>query len=311
MRLFFPQRIQRKTYNQLIIKQLRFGTGIAICIIPNGFHQGRSDMSVGQIYNNPPALMPSDKADSEARKVAEEFEAIFTSYMMRAMRKTVNKSELIPESLGENIYTDMLDDEYAKIISENASLGLADLIFDEIQRNEGQESSAMNALRGLDRQPWMTDNRFVPNAGAENTSSRGSGISAFQDIIMDASQRHGVDPDLISAVIAQESSGNPYAVSRAGAKGLMQLIDSTAKDMGVRSVFNPTDNINGGTMYLKNLLKLHNGDERLALASYNAGPAAVEKYNGIPPFPETRNYVENVLKLREVFANRSIKDENK
>jgi len=267
-------------------------------------------MRVGDIHTNSPVSLTPSRDKPDGRKVAEEFESLFISYMLRSMRNTVERGDddFIPESMGEKIYTDMLDGEYAKIIASNGSLGLADLIYKEIERNEDGES-ALDALRGLDRRPWMTDPRFVPmNQGGNISASISQRLSAFAGIIEEASNAYGVDADLIAAVIAQESSGNPSAVSPAGAKGLMQLIDSTAADMGVKQVFNPRDNILGGTRYLRNLLNLHGGNERLALASYNAGPAAVERYGGVPPYPETQNYVENVLRLRDTFAQQTIKD---
>ncbi len=104
-------------------------------------------------------------------------------------------------------------------------------------------------------------------------------------------------------MITQESGGNPFAVSKAGAKGLMQLMDSTATDLGVENSFSPRSNIMGGTKYLKFLLEKFDGNEQLALASYNAGPASVDKYKGIPPYIETQKYVKSVLDLKQHFDN--------
>ncbi len=263
-------------------------------------------MRVGDIHDLP-AQSLNNKASPDARKVAQEFEALFTSFLMRAMRNTITRSDFIPESLGEKIYTQMLDDEYARVISEHGNLGLADLILKEIEESEG-DGDALQTLRGLNQQPWMIDNRLVPQAAQGESTSLRERLDAYGDLVKEASAKYGVDEHLIAAVIARESSGNPRAVSRKGAKGLMQLVDSTAQEMGVRRVFDPRDNIDGGTRYLKSLLELHSGDERLALASYNAGPAAVERYNGIPPYPETQDYVESVLRMRRSFAGQSNKD---
>ena len=105
-------------------------------------------------------------------------------------------------------------------------------------------------------------------------------------------------PQLIHSVIKVESNYNPFAVSPKGAQGLMQLIPSTARRFGVANVFNPAENIEGGSSYLKYLLDLFGGNYALALAAYNAGEAAVAKYGGVPPFPETRNYL--VLVARQL-----------
>ena len=104
-----------------------------------------------------------------------------------------------------------------------------------------------------------------------------------------------VDPDLVKAVIANESGFNANATSSTGAQGLMQLEPATAASVGVTDSYDPAQNVAGGTRYLRGLLDRFHGDPRLAVAAYNAGPGAVEKYNGVPPYAETQNYVQNVL----------------
>ena len=120
---------------------------------------------------------------------------------------------------------------------------------------------------------------------------------AYEEIIQEAATEYGVDAALIRAVMQAESAFHPYAVSRAGAEGLMQLMPELADEMGVSDSFDPRENIMGGVRYLKRLLDYHGGDLDLALASYNAGPGNVERYGGVPPFRETRNYVKTIKAL--------------
>jgi len=113
-------------------------------------------------------------------------------------------------------------------------------------------------------------------------------------VIAAAAKEHGVDPRLVAAVASRESAWNPNAVSRTGACGLMQLMPDTARFLGITNIFDPHDNVFAGVRYLRTLLDTFHGDLDLTLAAYNAGPGAVQKYNGIPPYRETQAYVRNV-----------------
>lgn len=128
-------------------------------------------------------------------------------------------------------------------------------------------------------------------------------LDRYKEVITSAAQTHDVDPALVRAVIHAESAFNPYAVSRKGAMGLMQLMPETARVLGVKKPFSAEDNIHGGVRYLSKLLQRFQGNLVLAIAAYNAGEGAVERYGGIPPFSETQDYVRKVLALKTRYQN--------
>jgi len=131
----------------------------------------------------------------------------------------------------------------------------------------------------------------------DNSSVFFSSPNKYEKFIKNACYNFGLDPSLVKAVIHAESAGNYKAVSPKGALGLMQLMPGTARDMDVADPLDPEDNIYGGSRYLKEMIERFDGDIKLALAAYNAGPGAVEKNNGIPPYQETQQYVKKVISL--------------
>lgn len=125
--------------------------------------------------------------------------------------------------------------------------------------------------------------------------------TSLAGLVRNYAQRYMLDESLIYAVIRCESNFNPNAVSRAGASGLMQLMPATAAEMGVTDIFDPAQNIAGGSQYLAKMLQLFGNDLNLALAGYNAGPEAVRRHGGIPPYSETQAYVRNVLRFQRMY----------
>jgi len=123
----------------------------------------------------------------------------------------------------------------------------------------------------------------------------------FQPIVLKAANRHKVDPAMVMAIIMAESSYNPKAISKKGAKGLMQLMPTTARSLGVKDIFDPEHNINAGVRYFKKLLNQFDGDIELALAAYNAGSRKVREHRGIPPFKATKYYVKKVIKYYRYY----------
>ena len=125
--------------------------------------------------------------------------------------------------------------------------------------------------------------------------SRNAPKAQILAMIDKVAKKHGVDQKLVRALVRQESGFNPNATSHCGAQGLMQLMPATAKGLGVTDAYNPVQNVEGGVKYLKGLLNKYNGNVILALAAYNAGPGAVDKYGNVPPYKETQNYVKSIL----------------
>lgn len=129
------------------------------------------------------------------------------------------------------------------------------------------------------------------------------GVLRFDTLVYQAARHHQIDYALVMAVIHTESRFNPRATSDKGAAGLMQLMPATARKYGARDRYNPRQNIEAGIRYLKTLLRRYPGKLKFALAAYNAGEAAVDRYQGIPPYPETRDYVKKVLRFRTLYQD--------
>ncbi|MGE5444009.1 MAG: transglycosylase SLT domain-containing protein [Ignavibacteriales bacterium] len=163
-------------------------------------------------------------------------------------------------------------------------------MYSYIDGNGVQHYTNIPPIDGRYRLKWRTKRTFTMPSGTYNYPK------SYEDEILRAAKQYDIDPDLVKAVIKVESNFNSTAVSQKGAIGVMQLMPETAQDYSVNDPFNPTENINGGTKYLKDLMEMFNGNLQLALAAYNAGQNAVIKYGfKIPPYAETIDYVERVL----------------
>ncbi len=263
------------------------------------------------------------KNKDELKEVSKNFEAMFVQMMLKAMRKTIPKSSFSLQGLENDIYTSMLDEKISDNVAKRGTIGISDFIYNQMGRMLHQKDSVplhnsrLKPLKKSDKLiPLGKEGKLIP---LEKESKKiplketdikiplkkegvlQKRINSYDLIINEAAKKNNIDPSLIKAVIAQESSGRENAVSSSGAKGLMQLKDITAREVGVNDVFNPAENIHGGTEYLKKMLDNNNGDVTLALASYNAGPGNVRRFGGIPPFKETRDYIGKVLGFYEMF----------
>ncbi|MEA2031375.1 MAG: transglycosylase SLT domain-containing protein [candidate division Zixibacteria bacterium] len=266
-----------------------------------------------------------EQKKSKLRKATKQFESLFMYQILKAMRKTVKENSLtqdgsFSDSFGKDTFMDMFDVHLAEKMSGGPH-SISNILYNSLvesiepSSNSFESSGTVHDLPldkrntvPLQKKMFELDSNPVrpkisvkvnPVRDLERTempqqSSSDSIISQYGHIINEAATANKVDSALICAVIRTESGGNPNAVSSAGAKGLMQLMDSTATEMGMNSAFDPHQNIHCGVKYLRKQLDRF-GDLRLAVAAYNAGPGSVERYQGIPPFSETEEYVNRVM----------------
>jgi soluble lytic murein transglycosylase-like protein len=228
-------------------------------------------------------------------KAAKEMESLFLYQILKAMRSTVPKTDEenrlgLGGGMGKDVYTQMFDQELAMKMAGLGDKSLAATLYGSLEKVlEKQHAPASET-------PSVIKEVFPPRQYLEikEPNTRTDDISRFDGIIDRISEKYRLSPEFLKAVIKTESGGDATAVSRAGAKGLMQLMDTTAADMGIQDVFDVEQNIEGGAKYLRQLLDRFGNLEK-ALAAYNAGPEAVEKYGGLPPYPETRKYVKAIL----------------
>jgi len=261
----------------------------------------------------------------ELRRAAREFEALFLNFVLRSMRSTVPENELFNSNGPTKFYRQLHDQELAKaMVSGPQGLGIGDLIVRQFADHVPATGNADDPGDGSDG----TDARalplpVVPHAEAERRyqvqgatgqrlgrlaamrrrvgalgASAADTLRSYQQDLLAASEKTGVDPALLFAVLLAESGGDPQAQSASGALGLMQLMPDTARELGVEYPLEPGANIEGGATYLSRMLDRFDSQLDLALAAYNAGPGAVAAAGDrIPEFTETQHYVAKVRDL--------------
>jgi|GEM_PF-135478 len=280
----------------------------------------------------------SENEKAEFAKVARGFESMFINMVYKGLKSAMLEEKKSEMTFGADTlegYTDMaFSDELSK---KGNGIGIADMIYqnltgDKLGNIRELDSKTYNKFISemkpinINEKPITIketssildvekDNSFVPDEGIgdeiaknkvvkNNLSSKlEERLSNYDEFIKEASEKYSVPVNLIKSVISAESFGKSDAVSKVGAKGLMQLMDGTSKDLGVKDPFNPKDNIIGGTKYLRLMMDKFDGNLENVLSAYNAGPGNVVKHNGVPPFQETKSYINRVKHYLELYSN--------
>ena len=207
------------------------------------------------------------------------------SYINRTQQKNSIDSIYPPSS--NNVQS------FEKVLSNTTATNFGSLLLNKNSLDVNGKIYNNESLSNLSMSQALQ--KLEPENETSSINSTYASKSQLISMINQVAQKHGVDEKLVQALIKQESGFNPNAKSKVGAIGLMQLMPSTAKAMGVKNPYNAAQNVEGGVKYLKSMLNKYNGNIILALAAYNAGPGAVDKYSGVPPYKETENYVKNIL----------------
>jgi len=304
----------------------------------NDYNRHRYEKFIDIAQNSTKSANLTNENKEKIKQAAKGFEAIFINFFLKEIKSGLfgqNASMFssdAEETLtfgGETLlgYNQMLFAEH--LANAGNGIGIADLIYKNLTgeyltpkgiNKESVEQQIKlifeNKTKELSKTTEKVSNETtdkkikvestnkstekIENVFKQRVEER---LKKYENIMQEASQQFNVPVELIKAIITTESAGRNDAVSNAGAKGLMQLMDGTADYLGVNNPFDPRQNIFGGTKYLREMLDRFDGNLALALAAYNAGPGNVEKYQGIPPFNETQQYVKKVTNYYNQFKN--------
>ena len=221
--------------------------------------------------------------NSSGQAAAMQRAAQMNQYVNNFYNNRINQANNIAPPANPNVQS------FEKVLSSAQKVNFGNLLLNP-------ESMRVNA-QIVKTDPTDSLNTALMQAAAATNSATTQNPTKNQimDMVEQIANKHGVDDKLVKALIKQESGFNPKAKSKAGPMRVRQIMPAAAQGLGVTDAYNPVQNVDGGVRYLKSMLQKYNGNIILALAAYNAGPGAVDKYDGVPPYKETQNYVKNIL----------------